>query len=141
MCKQLCRSFAVSLGCLAFVVAGCSQELPKKEAYPTRGRVLLHGKPVSFAAIRLDPTDPAQGMPADGTTDADGMFELRTYSNEEPDGVVPGSYEVVLNDPSDDISVPMPKGAKPTKIPKEISRTGVIVQIVAGDNELDIKIP
>jgi hypothetical protein len=124
---------------LAFT--GCGpRELPKPETYPVRGKVLWHGEPVRFAIITLEPVA-GQGAPAEGTTAEDGTFALRTLANDgEPDGAVPGEYQVKL-EPHDPVRAgPLPKGAKATKVPGEF-QTGVKVEVKAAENDLNIEIP
>jgi hypothetical protein len=146
------RQPLVRLGWLvtALALAGCGErELSKKDTYPVRGRVLVNGEPGCFIRVQLEPAKPGAGMPALGTTDANGMFELRTWSNDEqPDGAVPGQYKVILDDvrmPDDDRLPPIvvPKGSKPTMLPDEVRGKEVTtVEIKSGDNDLeDIKVP
>ena len=131
----------------ALALAGCGQrELTKKETYSARGRVLLNGAPAQFVMVQLTPEIPGEGIEASGQTDADGVFELRTYSNEEADGAVPGRYKVTLVDVRSiggDESIPVPKGGKPTVLPQDLRGKEVAsVEITAGDNDLgDIKVP
>jgi hypothetical protein len=120
-------------------LAGCGpRELPKKETYPVRGRIIIGGEPARFVHVRLEPDNPAKGRPSDGATDEDGVFTLRTYSNEDPDGAVPGRYKVVLEDAnsSDEFSVPVPKGGKPTVITQDVREQEVIVDVKDEDNDL-----
>ncbi len=84
--------------CLAIMacVCGCGQKsLSHNTTYPTKGRILFNGQPASYVIVRFEPID-AKGVEATGRTDQDGLFELRTYSNEEADGAVPGEYKVVI---------------------------------------------
>jgi hypothetical protein len=137
--KTICRR-GIRIGVFLFILgfAGCGErELPKRSTYPTRGRVLWKGKPVRFVGVHLEPLDLAQGLPADGSTQADGTFEIRTYSNAEPDGAVPGQYKLQLGD-SDNYQFLIPKGEKATQLPKEILDSERIVEIEAGDNDLQI---
>jgi hypothetical protein len=120
--------------------AGCFQkELPKRDTYPTRGRIMWKKKPVRFISVRLEPLDPLKGMPADGQTGADGTFSIRTYSNAEPDGAVPGQYRLILGEGSDEgNTVTIPKGEKPTNVPKIVLDEERIVEIEETDNDLPI---
>jgi hypothetical protein len=122
-------------------LAGCGErELPLKERVQARGRVLLNGEPVRYALITLEPTDPKRGMTAEGKTDGDGNFALRTYSNEEPDGAVPGEYKVSLEAGGGIPVGGVPKDEPgPTLITSELPE--VIVFIEDDDNELEIRIP
>jgi hypothetical protein len=90
--------------------------------------------------IRLQPTQPGKGLEADGFTDENGVFTLRTYSNEEADGVVPGEYEVILEAYDPVQAGAIPEGAVPTQLAGEF-RTKITVEIHPEDNELLIDIP
>jgi hypothetical protein len=144
MSNLIRRTFPLGfLAALALAGAGCGQrELPKPETYPVHGKVLWHGEPVRFAMISLEPADPSQGgAPAIGTTGVDGTFTVRTFSNSgEPDGAIPGEYKVQLEDYDVVRAGPLPAGARPTKIGRELD-TGVTVQVKAEDNDLTIQVP
>jgi hypothetical protein len=78
-------------------------------------------------------------MPADGWTDGDGAFELRTYANEGFDGAVPGDYIVTFE----------AGGGKPVGgVPKDMPGPTVLpdgleaqLTIEAADNDLEIRLP
>jgi hypothetical protein len=93
--------------------------------------------------LRLVPTAPNKGVEAFGVTKEDGTFELRTYSNNDPDGAAPGEYQVVLEeyDPVRAVGAQIPAAAKPTKIPGGVLETGKVVEITGEDPNLDIDIP
>jgi hypothetical protein len=143
MSKVSHHSFRLAILLSVLVFAGCSHELAKKQTYPTGGQVLVNGEPARYIYIRLEPKDRAVGMPAEGGTGADGRFTLRTYSNEDPDGAVPGEYEVTLADSpgGDATAVPVPKGETRTRIPPELQSPGVTVEVKAEDNDLVINVP
>jgi hypothetical protein len=143
--SQLCRRlFAFPLVALALLAAGCGpSQLAHNALYPTRGKVTLHGEPAAFVIIHLEPTEPNKGVYAEGITKDDGTFQLRTYSNDEPDGAAPGQYHVVL-EPFDGVravGTTLPAGVKPTPIPEAEWHTGVVVEVKAEDNDLDINVP
>jgi hypothetical protein len=122
-------------------LAGCGpKELPKETTYRVHGRVTINGQPVRHAMLMLEPLD-QRGHPAEGSTDADGAFDLHTYSNEEADGVVAASYRVKLEEYDLTRVGPLGKGQKPTAIPKELLDTGRTIEIKEEDNELDIDLP
>jgi hypothetical protein len=134
-------SRCLSLAALA-LLAGCGpKQLPKSETFPVNGTVRLHGEPARFVIVRLEPTTPGKGADAEGTTKEDGTFELRTYSNEDNDGAVPGQYKVVLEQFDPVRSGSLPKGAKPTALPNGGIDTGVIIEITTGPNEPLIDVP
>ena len=134
------RFTTVFLSCALLAVAGCSRGVSKAATYPVHGKVTWHGEPVRFAKIRFKPD--GSGFEADGRTEEDGSFTLRTYSNDEPDGAVPGEYQVVLEswDNADGEVGPIPKGAKPTTFPGELQAPEP-VEVKAEDNDLNIEIP
>jgi hypothetical protein len=146
MSKAIQQGYRLSILLGLLVLAGCGQrDLPKKQTYAVSGRVTLHGEPAKYVHVHLEPKDPLVGMPAEGGTAEDGTFNLKTYSNAEPDGAVAGEYEVVISDGSqmgDDFVIRVPKGAVPTKIPQEIhDNFSKSVVIKAGENDLQIDIP
>ncbi|HZV08032.1 MAG TPA: hypothetical protein VE999_23310 [Gemmataceae bacterium] len=126
---------------LTAVVMGCGgqKELPIKKTYPVQGKVLIKGEPVAFATVSFEPKE--GGSPATAYTDKDGVFSgVRTYSNNEMDGMVPGEYEVKLEAYNPVTSVKFlgqrpGEGEKPTQIPAEYSDKAVqTVTIDANDN-------
>jgi hypothetical protein len=124
---------------MSVLVAGCGERrLPVSKVYPAQGKVTLNGKPAAFVLISLHPTD-KKGVLARGTTDENGSFELRTYSNEGNDGAVPGEYNVVLEGFDPVRGSKLPPGATPTRIRGEMD-TGVKVEITEGDNDLNIDV-
>ena len=129
-------AFAVVL-CAA---GGCGQrELPKPERAPVRGRVMLRGEPARYVTVRFN--DTGGKWESHGFTDGDGYFELRTLANDgEPDGAVPGEYEVTLEPYDPAICGPIPKEAVPTRLAGDFS-TGQILLISSGSNDLLVDIP
>ena len=128
--------------CALPLILGCgTSELPKRKVYPTRGTLRMNGEPVRFAAVFLTPKDPTKGADADGDTDENGVFTLRTYSNGDPDGAVPGTYSVIINGYNPTGKPPMPEGVTPTKLPKIPLELEATVEVTADDNDLVIDIP
>ena len=82
--------FLASLA-LALPAAGCSQAKPATA--PVTGRVLLDGKPVAAAAVMFEPLD--GGVPARGSTGADGSFTLSTFARD--DGALVGRHRVSIS--------------------------------------------
>jgi len=121
-------------------VSGCNgqRELPTPTLVLVHGKLTIRGEPGRYVTITLDPQG-GYGLPAEALTSHDGTFELRTLSNDGvPDGAAPGEYEVVLEGggaPPD-----APEGAVPTQIAGEF-RTGIIVEVKAGDSEMEIDVP
>jgi hypothetical protein len=63
------------------------------------GTVTLDGKPLAGASVQFVPQ--GSGRDATGGTDRSGYFVMST--NEPGDGVVPGSYKVVISPPRDEV--------------------------------------
>lgn len=131
------RLLRLALPLVIVALSGCGQKkLSKKETFPVKGRLVLGGEPVRFALIHFIPTDPAKGIEADGKTDQDGVFTLRTYSNEDPDGAAPGEYRITLEE-YDSVRVgSVPSGTTPTKIPPMARKPGTTVEVKSEDNDL-----
>lgn len=145
--RQTMKRQRVLLMCMgllftAVAVPGCGQkELAKKDTYPAQGKLTYNGEPVQFALITLEPTDPGKGERADARTDENGDFTIRTYSNEEPDGAVPGEYKVTI-DPGRGLRPGyQERKEKPTDVPEEARQPESKVVIKAEDNVLEIKLP
>jgi hypothetical protein len=82
------RTICVTLFVLA--LAGCGAKTS-----PVEGVVTLDGKPLAGAAIQFVPQ--GQGRDATATTDTNGAFAMSTF--QPRDGVLPGSYKVVISPP------------------------------------------
>jgi hypothetical protein len=74
---------------------------------PVRGRVTLDGTPVAGATVTFVPVGP-RGHPASAPTDANGVFRLTTFKQE--DGALRGEYKVIVTK-SD--ALPPPPAAEP----------------------------
>jgi hypothetical protein len=100
---------------------------------------MLHGEPIRYAGIELLPVDPEEGMPASGTTDADGYFLLYTYGGDQADGAVPGKYSVML-----EFAGGLPMGGVkkgevgPTELPADIGEVTIVIGPAGGDIEISI---
>jgi hypothetical protein len=73
-------------------LAGCGGG---ERTSPVEGDVSLDGKPVAGAAIQFVPQE--KGRDATAETDKDGHFVMSTF--QPRDGVVAGSYKVVITPP------------------------------------------
>jgi hypothetical protein len=94
---------AATLACLA--VAGCGPRRP--ETVPVTGTVMLDGSPVERAGVGFHPQFTG-GVPATGTTDAEGRFTLRTF--QAGDGAMPGPHRVSVSLQKTTGVVPDPDG-------------------------------
>jgi hypothetical protein len=129
--------------CLMFaaLVTGCGdRKLSQSPTYPVKGKVLYNGEPARYVIVRFEPTD-NKGVEASGRTDQDGIFELRTYSNDSADGAVPGTYKVIIEVFNPIKAGGLPRGAKPTKLPKDSMEASQQQEVRNEDNDLDIQIP
>jgi hypothetical protein len=77
---------------LALFLAGCGGA----RLSPVEGVVTLDGKPLADASIQFVPQ--GQGRDATAGTDKNGNFAMSTV--EPRDGVVPGTYKVVIRPPA-----------------------------------------
>lgn len=73
-------------------VGGCASGPKREPTFPVRGAVTFEGKPVARATVSFRPR--GAGRPANGITNADGVYELTTYSHH--DGAIPGQYAVTV---------------------------------------------
>jgi hypothetical protein len=121
---------------VAFVLLGCGpREVAVKDRIQVRGRATLQGEPIRYALIFFDPVD-TKGMPASGSTDADGYFDLYTIGNEAPDGIVPGSYKVRFEQGAAQPQGGIPKGEPTwTEIPPDTE-----VEIVVDDSVSELEV-
>ncbi len=113
---------------LAFLAGaiGCG----RSRTSSVEGVVLLDGKPLAGATVQFIPQ--GKGRDATGGTDANGEFVMSTF--EPRDGVLPGSYKVVIAPPlgeidtkkyasSEEAMAAPPKQAKSaTSFPQKYSR-------------------
>jgi len=76
---------------IVLTLVGCGQS----RTSPVEGVVLLDGKPVAGATIQFVPQ--GKGHDATAETDKDGQFTMSTF--QPRDGVVQGSYKVVISPP------------------------------------------
>jgi hypothetical protein len=143
MSQQNQRRHAPALLLSALLLTGCHGALAQNRTYPVSGTVTFRGEPASCVMLRLVPTAPNKGVEARAITNQDGSFELRTYSNDDPDGASPGEYQVILEeyDPVSAVGAQIPASAKPTRIPGGGLETGKIVKITGEEPNLDIDIP
>jgi hypothetical protein len=73
-------------------IAGCGGA----RTTPVEGVVLLDGKPLAGASIQFVPQE--KGRQATAETDASGQFAMSTL--QPRDGVLPGTYKVVISPPN-----------------------------------------
>jgi hypothetical protein len=76
---------------LAVALPGCGGSVS-----PVEGVVLLDGKPLANVSVQFVPQ--GSGRDATGQTDKSGEFAMSTFK--PGDGVMPGSYKVVISPPA-----------------------------------------
>jgi hypothetical protein len=138
------RTYALMFLIAAILASGCGQKHVETDSvYPAQGKLTIHGEPASYVMVHLMPVDLGKGAEATGVTEEDGSFMLRTYSNTDFDGAVPGEYTVSLEPYNgvESVGVKVPPGAKYTPIPPEGLTVAEKVEIKAEDNNLEINVP
>ena len=112
------------------LLVGCGSSGPARPALnPVKGKVTLgNGAPLAFGTIGFEPAG-GRAYRCEGKIGPDGTFELETGSEK---GATAGKYKVSVNLP------PNKKNSVPKKFQSEDS--GIEVEVVSGDNTLDIKL-
>ena len=96
------RQEVLITGCLLLLVAGCGKppaDAPTVPIHPVSGVITLDGKPVEGARVVLVNLQGAQAsdISPNGITDAEGRFQISTYSVH--DGAPDGGYAVTVSWP------------------------------------------
>ena len=116
---------------IALLLVGCgSSSGPARPALnPVKGKVTLgNGAPLAFGTIGFEPAG-GRAYRCEGKIGADGTFELETGSE---NGATAGKYKVF---------VVLPANKKNSVLKKFQSEdSGIEVEVVSGDNDLDIKL-
>lgn len=110
--------------------SGCSQSLPKLPTVPASGTVTYNGNPLEGAQVAFISNDKETGKPANGVTDSQGQFQLRTFLGgaNQASGAMPGDYTVTVQkreesaplDPTGENPAPAPAPVDPTKDPSKM---------------------
>ena len=117
---------------MILLLMGCgSSSGPARPALnPVKGKVTLgNGAPLAFGTIGFEPAG-GRAYRCEGKIGPDGTFELETGSEK---GATAGNYKV---------SVVLPAN-KSKSVPKKFQSddtSGIEVEVVSGDNNLDIKL-
>lgn len=92
---SLSNKWLIWLQVLAVVgfAPGCNSDNNPK-TYQVTGTLTVNGKPVDQATLVFLPSA-ADGYPATGITDADGKYQLTTFT--AGDGAVPGDYTIKVS--------------------------------------------
>jgi len=96
------RISLIALFVISFTAVGCG---PSYKIYPVTGKVTLDGSPLAGATVMLKPVA-ADGKPASGTCDKDGVYSVVDMRPEAAAGASPGEYTVGIlwYKPSEDSS-------------------------------------
>ena len=113
------------------LLVGCGSSGPARPALnPVKGKVTFgNGAPLAFGTIAFEPSG-GRAYRCQGKIGPDGTFELETSSEK---GATAGKYKVYVSLPSN----------KRNSVPKKFQsddNSGIEVEIVSGDNDLDIKL-
>ena len=90
------RPWLVLVGA-AFLATGCAAK-----PIPTKGVITFNGKALASANVIFTSQEP-DGKSATGYTDANGAFELTTFTHK--DGALPGLYKITVH-PSEAVELP-----------------------------------
>lgn len=96
---------------LLILVAGCRGDRGPA-LVPVQGRVTLDGKPLALKSVRFIPEQGTPGAGGEATTKEDGTYALyvvRPGSLKPEYGILPGSYVVVVTEPTIPIGTPKVK--------------------------------
>ena len=128
-----------------FIAApGCAKK-PRPTSYPgqVQGTVLLDDEPLSRGTVTLIPqvAEKEGGRPGIARIDSEGGFWVGNANPTKPTGVPPGKYKVTVlaMQPGADPSGPIAKLLVPDRYVEE-STTPFVVEIAAGDNQLDLRL-
>jgi hypothetical protein len=113
------------------LLVGCGYSgTGKPTLHPAKGKVTLGtGSPVTFGTLALEPAG-GGAIRCQGKIGTDGVFELETGTDK---GATAGKYKAYVVLPAN----------KRNSVPKKFQAddtSGIEVEIVSGDNDLDIKL-
>jgi len=116
---------------IILLVMGCGGSGPARPALnPVKGKVTLAtGAPLAFGTIGFEPAG-GRAFRCSGKIGTDGTFELETGSEK---GATAGKYKVSVSLP------PNKRNSVPKKFQSD-DTSGIEVEVVSGDNDLDIKL-
>ena len=124
------RSLWLMMIALLLVGCGGSSGPARPALNPVKGKVTLgNGAPLASGTIALEPSG-GRAYRCSGKIGPDGTFEIETGSEK---GATAGKYKVAVG--------PLPNNRK--SVPKKYQSddtSGIEVEIVSGDNDLDIKL-
>lgn len=126
--KQRLNWMVAGLVACCLVSAGCSSGKTTPKAFIVTGTVNYQGKPVEGASVTFTPvTESPETRPANGKTDAEGKFTLKTYYDPQTElnGAIPGDYNITVSKKenggvSQQEMMAMMQAGKPVPQPKEV---------------------
>jgi len=116
---------------MILMMMGCGGSGPARPALnPVKGKVTLaNGAPLASGTIGFEPAG-GRAFRCSGKIGPDGTFEMETGAEK---GATAGKYRVsVILPPNKSKSVPKKYQSDET--------SGIVVEVVSGDNDLDIKL-
>jgi len=116
---------------MILMMMGCGGSGPARPALnPVKGKVTLAtGDPLAFGTIGFEPAG-GRAFRCSGKIGPDGTFELETGSEK---GATAGKYKVSVGLP------PNKRNSVPKKFQAD-ETSGIEMEVVSGDNDLDIKL-
>jgi len=113
------------------LLVGCGSSGPgNRTLNPAKGKVTLGtGAPLTVGTLSLEPVG-GGAIPCYGKIGTDGTFELETGTDK---GASAGKYKAYI------LLTPNKKKSVPKKFQSE-DTSGIEVEVVSGDNDLDIKL-
>jgi hypothetical protein len=112
---------SLCLCCSAILFVGCKE---KVNLIPVTGTLTIDGQPAADINVQFMPDIESKnvGPTSFGATNAEGKFELKTFTNEV--GAVPGAHRVILSDLNEERPA---QGEAPTRPPRLKSSYGTAV--------------
>jgi hypothetical protein len=137
MNPRIATPAAVLLGVVGALV-GCGP--PAAKLVPAAGRVTIGGRPAAAISVQFLPDDvPGETRPTSfAVTDAEGMFQLKTYDGQ--DGAVEGSHTVLLVDTTEERPSQGESAVRPPRVDASFSTVagGYRCEVTAGGDPIEI---
>jgi hypothetical protein len=142
--KTMIGVLGAALACVLLIVVLASSllkggGLTTPTVYKAHGKMVFkNGDPVKNTYLTFTPKENGKGTPCEAMTKADGSFEIRSFSNTENDGAMPGEYTCSLEQKP---NIKLTSGVTITAsvIPKKyqnVKTSGITVVIKSEDNDL-----
>ncbi len=154
--SRLMMAFASLVGCCV-LASGCSKGNAPPKVFIVTGTVTYQGKAVEGVDVTFTPTpEGPDKRSANGKTDAQGKFELKTYLDPQHElkGAIPGDYQITFTkkegagaSPEELLKlmnagkpIPAPKDLLPAKfgLPQQSGFKRTVVAAEKNDFQLDL---